>query len=505
MWRSAALLAAAAPLLLAQGTVEGVVIDSITRAPIPGATVDLRAAGKSAHRAIAGASGAFRFADVPPGEYTPSFDADHYFVFQADSFRITSAGEAVHIQGELDPATKLTGHVLDPDGKPIPGVMVTTFTLTTRQGIMSFVTDKEGAFHPPNLQPGAYYLQARPNRGVNFPKNIKIQGSIPKQDEKRILAPTYYPGVADKSQATLIVASGGELNGYDIHLRSVPVFRIRGTVYDETGKPAAKVPLTIRTADLRFAESLTNPDAETVSAAGGTFEFADVAPGNWRIAAEWKRDSVELRGFTVATVTRHDEEDITIRLAAPFPIDGTTQPEANLKGVYLMPEDGPSRYDSHADVDDEGLFHFKSVYPGRYRISPSSVTGAYLAEVRLGEQDVTGQPVDLTAGSPPIRLVYRFDTGSARGSVENGAHAIVVLFPDRSGDTPAIVRCSYEGKFEIQDLRPGDYSAMAFNRIERDFVIDPVFAQRFSGRGVSVRVEPSRTASVELPLTVWAQ
>ena len=426
-------------------------------------------------------------------------------MFQSESFRITSAGETVHIQGELDPATKLSGHVLDPDGKPIPGVMVTTFTLTTRQGVMSFLTDKEGAFHPTALQPGAYYLQARPNRGVNFPKNIKIQGSIPKQDEKRILAPTYYPGVADKSQATLIVASGGELNGYDIHLRSVPVFRIRGTVYDETGKPAAKVPLTIRTADLRFAESLTNPDAETVSAAGGTFEFADVAPGNWRIAAEWKRDSVELRGFTVATVSRHDEEDVAVRLAAPFTLDGATQPEANLKGLYLMPEDGPSRYDSHADVDDEGLFHFKSVYPGRYRISPSSVTGAYLAEVRLGEQDVTGQPVDFTAGSPPIRLVYRFDTGSARGSVENGAHAIVVLFPDRSGDTPAIVRCSYEGKFEIQDLRPGDYSAMAFNRIERDFVIDPVFAQRFSGRGVSVRVEPSRTASVELPLTVWAQ
>src|SRR5579863_81087 len=119
MWRWAALLAAAAPLLLAQGTVEGVVINSITRAPVPGATVDLRASGKSAYHAIAGASGAFRFTDVLPGEYTPSFDADRFFVFQSDSFRITSAGETVHVQGELDPATKLTGHVLDPDGKPI--------------------------------------------------------------------------------------------------------------------------------------------------------------------------------------------------------------------------------------------------------------------------------------------------------------------------------------------------------------------------------------------------
>ena len=430
MWRPAAVFLFTAPLVLAQGTVEGIVLNSVTRAPVPGAAVELLVSGKAAHRTVAGASGTFRFADVPPGDYTPSFDADHFFVFQADSFHVTGAGETIQVQGELDPATKLTGHVLDPDGRPVAGVLVTTFTLTTRQGVMSFVTDKEGAFHPPDLQPGYYYLQARPNRGLNIGKNIKISANFQVQAEKRVLAPTYYPGVTDMSQATLILASGGELNGYDIHLRSVPVYRVRGRILDDTSKPAAHVGLNVRSAGLRFANSMMNPDAETISGPGGVFEFTDVAPGNWRIAAEWKRDDgVELRGYSVITVTRHDEEDVAVRMAAPFSIDGRVEPDVPLKGVYLMADDGPSQYDAHGDVDSEGAFHFKRVYPGRYRISPASLTGAYLAEVRLGEQDVTGKAVDLASGSGPIRLVYRDDVGSVRGTVKEGAHSLVVLVP----------------------------------------------------------------------------
>ncbi len=506
MWRTAALLAFTA-CLRAQGTVEGVVLNSISRAPVPGASVELLVGGKALHRAVAGVSGEFRFTDVPPGDYTPSFDADHFFAFQADSVHITSAGETVHVQGELDPGSKLTGHVLDPDGKPIAGVLVTTFTLTTRQGIMSFVTDKDGAFHPPDLQPGYYYLQARPNRGMNMPKNIKINGTFPKQDEKRILAPTYYPGVTDLSQAAQIHATGGDLSGFDIRLRSVPVFRIRGVIFDETGKPAPKVALNIRAAGFRMAESLTNPDAEIVSGAAGAFEFADVAPGAWRIAAESHRDDgADLRGYTVVTVTRHDEEDVAIHLAAPFPISGFVSPEeVQSKGVYLTPDNAPSRYDAYAAVDDQGQFQFKNVYPGRYFISPSSTSGAYLAEVRIGEQDVTGKGVDLAPGAGPIRLTYRTDIGSVRGTVKEGSHALVVLFRPGTGEFPSVVRCASDGRFEAPDLRPGDYLAIAFNRVERDLLADPAFPQIYLRDAVNVHVEPSRSASVELALTLWAQ
>ncbi|SPE34704.1 conserved exported hypothetical protein [Candidatus Sulfopaludibacter sp. SbA3] len=517
MLRSVALLLFAAPLLLAQGTVEGTVLNSVTRAPVPGAIVELYAAGakEAVSHTVTGASGAYRFADLPPGEYTPSFDADHFYASHASdpwckAFKVTAAGETLHIDAELDPITKLSGRVLDADGKPLAGVRVETFTRTTRQGIMSFTTDKDGYFHPPELQPGAYFLLARPNHGLNIGKNVKInEPPPPEQTEKKIWAPTFYPNVTDATQAEPIQATGGELNGYDIRLRSVPAYRIRGVVRDESGSPAAKVPIELRNADLWYLSGVSRPDAETVSGDGGVFEFTEVGPGNWRISAEFKRGNVELRGFVVTLVSRHDEEDVQLRLNAPFSMEGSVQPDCKAKDVGLQPVDGPMRNQAYGAVNSEHLFRISGIYPGRYKIIPPTVAGHYISQIRLGEQDVTGQVVDLAPGAPPIRLTYRSDTGSARGTVENGANAMVVLFPKDetylAADFLATVRCGPDGKFELTGLRPGDYSAMAFNRVELDLLEEPAFVQRVTRGAVSVHVEPGQMASVELRLAVWPQ
>ncbi len=506
MWRSAVLVILAAPVVLAQGTVEGTVANSITGVPVPGASVELFAAGvkEPVYRTVTGTSGAFRFSDLPPGEYTPAFDADRFFSTHQSGrccrpFRIAAAGESLHIEGELDPITTLSGRVLDPDGKPLPGFRV---ELQNRRMGMSLTTDHYGRFQVPEMAPGTYLLLARPNRGLNFPPNVKVTQPPPTKDTKA-WAPTYYPGVLDMAQAMRIRAAGGDLVGYDIRLRSVPVYRIRGRLRDENGNPVAKILVALTPADIR--DFSAKPEAEATTGAGGSFELNDVGPGNWRVSAQMSRDGLDLDGFAVVTVSRHDEEDVQIRLAAPFPVDGSVQPDAGLKGLYLTAVDGPPRHDTHADVDSDGLFRFKSVFPGRYRINPSAAPGSYLAQVRLGEQDVTGQPVDLATGSPPIRLIYRSDTGSLRGSVEKGGNAKVVLFPQGFDDFPRTVRCTPDGKFAFDGLRPGEYSAMAFNRVENDLLGDPAFVQQVARGAVSVRVEPGGTASVELPLTVWPQ
>ena len=489
----------AAPVLLAQGTVEGIVLNSVTRTPIPGATVELHVGSSKelAIRTATGTSGAFRFTDLPPGQYTPAFDADRFYASKGESLRITAAGESLHVEGELDPITTLSGRVLDPDGKPLPGFRVEAHS---RQMSISLVTDPEGRFQLAELPPAPYLLVARPNRGTKLPAQVK---QAPPTKDKTVWFPTYYPGVTDAAQALPIRAAGGELTGYDIHLRSVPVYRIRGTLRDERGNPAPGVPMTLRPQELR--ESMSNPEAETKTGAGGAFEFADIGPGAWRIAAETKRDGVDLDGFTVIAVSRHDEEDVQVRLAAPFSLEGSVQPEARLKGIYLTAVDGPGRRDAYADVSPDGRFQLKRMYPGRNKVNPSSDAVGYLAEVRLGDSDVTGQPLDLSPGAPPLRLVYRWDTGSLRGSVENGARATVVLFPYGSGDFPRTVRCTADGKFSLEGVRPGDYSVLAFNRVEDDQLDDAATVQRVTRGAVSVRVEPYRTASVDLKLTVWAQ
>jgi hypothetical protein len=504
MWRSAGLFILAAPLLLAQGTVEGTVINSITGAPVPSATVELSVTGvkEPVNRTVTGVSGAFRFSDLPPGEYTPAFDADHFYASHSSepwckTFKLTAAGETIHADAELAPITSLSGRVLDPDGKPVAGFRV---ELQNRRMGMSLTTDHYGRFRLPEMAPGTYLLLARPNRGINMPPNSKVSQPSPTKD-KTAWAPTYYPGVLDMAQAMRIRAAGGDLVGYDIQLRSVPVYRIRGTLRDEHGNPAEKLPIALTPADIRDFNA--KPEAEAVTRVDGSFEFTDVGPGNWRLSAQTRRDGVDLDGFVVVTVSRHDEEDVQIRLAAAFPVEGSVQREAGLKGLYLTAVDGLPRHDRYADVN-EGLFRVSNVFPGRYRINPSSAPGHYLAEVRLGEQDVTGQPVDLAPGGPPIRLLYRSDIGRVQGTVEKGANATVVFFPNDKS-YPETVRCTPDGKFELRDVKPGDYSAVAFNLVEPDVLQDAAFVQQVTRGAVSVRVEPGGTASVELRLTVWPQ
>jgi hypothetical protein len=458
---------------------------------------------------VTGPSGTFRISGLAPGEYKPAFDADAFFATRnsdpcSKPFTITPAGETIHVDAELDPATKLSGRVLDGDGKPLARVRVETFTRMTRQGIMSFLTDKDGYFHSPELQPGAYFLLARPNRGLTIGKDSKVNEPELDKPEKKIWAPTFYPGVSEVTQAQAIAATGGELTGYDIRLRSIPVYRIRGVLRDEEGNPAAKVPLALRNAGLWYLESFSRPEAETVSGANGAFEFTDVGPGNWRVDAEWKRDGGELHGYTQITVSRHDEEAVQIRLNAPFTLEGSTEASApvKLKGVYLTPVDGPRHDQRYADIVD-GRLLLKGLYPGAYTLQNASVEGVYLAQVRLGGQDVTGKSFDLAPGAPPLHLIYRSDTGSVRGVVEKGGSAIVVLF--MKGEFPTTVHCTAGGTFEFKGLRPGDYSAVAFSRVEPDLFDDPAVRQQIARNGVSVRVDRGQSASVELRVTAWVQ
>jgi len=508
---TAAILIFACTRLYAQGTFEGAVVNSINRQPVSGATVDVFAAGgkDAVGHTVTGPVGTFRISNLPPGEYKPVFDADGFFAAHSSDpwskqFTITAAGETIHADAELDPATKLSGRVLDGDGKPLAGVRVETFTRTTRQGVMSFLTDKDGYFHPPELQPGAYFLLARPNRGLTIGKNSKVNEPELEKPEKQIWAPTYYPGVSDVTQAQAIPATGGELTGYDIRLRAIPVYRIRGVLRDEAGNPAAGVPLALRNAGLWYLESFSRPDAEAVSGPNGAFEFTDVGPGNWRVDAEWKRGDVELQGSSLVTVSRHDEEDVQVRLDPAFTVEGSAEAPAavKLKGVYVTPVDGPRHYQAYAEIVD-GRFVVKGLYPGAYTLQNASVEGAYLAQVRLGQQEVTGKSFDLAAGAPPLRLVYRSDTGSVRGVVEKGANASVVLY--MTGEFPSTVRCAPDGTFEFKGLKPGDYSAVAFSRVEPDLLDDPAVRQAMTRNAVSVRVDPGQSASVELRVTAWVQ
>jgi hypothetical protein len=127
----------------------------------------------------------------------------------------------------------------------------------------------------------------------------------------------------------------------------------------------------------------------------------------------------------------------------------------------------------------------------------------YVASILLGDSNVTGQVVDLSASSAPIRIVMR-TAGTIRGTVEKGENAVVVLWPQRlvGGDIGMSAVCRSGGSFEIRGLAPGDYYAVALDRFDPREMADTLHLSAFAARAVPVRVEEGSTLTLPLSLTV---
>ena len=534
-----------APLLAAQDSsaVAGSVTNSITHAGVPGATVTITAA--ELHRvlltddgstmrlypgreplaqAVCDASGQFRITGLRPGQYIASVTARGFLPVSGRASRVSAAGGTVALDVALVPMASLRGRVLDDQGQTVPRVRVEiSYSRYGHRQTTDSTTDQEGRFEFTSLAPGTYLLMARPVLAGSYlaqghPERLS---QLPQSsgDERTAWVPVWYPGVSERGQAApILIRAGVDSSGYEICLRRQPVFRVRGEVLDDAGERVPGVSIGLSPTDNWYAQ-----EAQAVSGKNGAFEFPAVRPGSWRLGAESKQGGIDLKGFASVRITKEDLEDVGIRLSAPFALSGVVerdqyrdaQGRPMLTGVSLEPYDGNGYWAMSLHGPDGQLLSLSNVYPGRYTITTTGfIPGYYVDSIRLGDQEVIGKPVDLTAGSPPIRVVYKSDAGRVRGTVENGAGSTVLLVPrDEAFMSPHFTRsgnCDGAGRFEIGSLRPGEYYAFAFDSIDSDTLRDALddtvsFVHSLAVRAATVRVEAGQVAQVDLRLTPWPE
>lgn len=488
--RGTLILAVLAPAILAQGagSVEGRVTTSTDHAGIAGVTV-----GAAAQHATTDSSGSFRLAGLEPGSVAVSFVAPG-FVAAERTIRLDSTLTAARLDIELVPHSSISGRVLDEDGKPAGGVAVEITQAVRGTGTTwhtwGATADAEGRYQCSGLAPGAYLAMARPEP--------KVRGGA-------AWVRTYYPSVADRGQAGKLVLRGGTHLAADIRLLAVPVHAIRGMVYDDDGKPInAKVGLV-------SSEPLAQPEFQ-VQARDGAFEFREVPAGDWRVTGEAERAGTRLRGTAPALLGRHDIENVAVRLAAPFRLQAFVEP-SGLKDqptIELYPADAQPQGAAFSQPNPDGSLQFPAVYPGRYQVNVfTKVTDRFLASIRIAGQDVLGKEVLLTGPAEPIHVVFSREAGALRGAVENCAGGTVLLLPQDEGlwNFRFIRRagCDASGHFEIGGLRPGDYYAMALDRIDSTGLDDLATLRQLAGAGERAHIDARRVAYVELKLSRWPE
>jgi 5-hydroxyisourate hydrolase-like protein (transthyretin family) len=475
--------------------IEGTVVDSVTGAPISGASVQIESARTTPYQAVSDAQGAFRIEGVADGAYTAFALKTGFQTVQDEAarrpFRVVAGLDPVQLKLALIPRGRISGQVLDSDNHPVAGSDV--WLLQSNGNGQSATADATGGFSF-EVAPGSYYLSARPPSQFAPP--------APLGDQHYAWSKTWFPGVTQAAEAQKIaVRPGVELADQNVKLRAVNAYAIHGQIRETNGDPAPK--LTVK---LTRADDQMQPLVRTaISAKDGSFEFADVYDGDWRLTSEQSGDVI-LRAFAAISIAGRDAEDVEVRLDAPFsvPVEfvlQTSDSTVKIPGhVFLGPEGGG--FNPGGAIDKDG--RIGGVYPGRYQVNFLPPTGYYAASITLGDREILGQTVEIGSGSAPIRIVFKADGGTIRGTVEDCGNATIAVTPE----DPAIergnlsfvpfARCAEDGHFEFHGLPPGRYYALALAQLDDD---KSAFWSSFPSlinKAVSVEVTAGQTSTVEL-------
>ena len=171
-----------------------------------------------------------------------------------------------------------------------------------------------------------------------------------------------------------------------------------------------------------------------------------------------------------------------------------------------------------ASPEDESLV-LESVKPGRYWVRVDSPRG-YAASVSSGGVNLLQRPLVVATGAsaPPIELVMRDDGAQIEGKVEGmrsfvssvsrsqqPAYGYLIPPPDSSGQLRQFW-ISPDGSFVAQQIPPGEYRVLAFDRAQPQLEYrDEETIRRYESKGPFVRLPPGQKDQLRLRLIAEAE
>jgi protocatechuate 3,4-dioxygenase beta subunit len=544
MLRALWFFALAAGALSAQSgaAVEGKVISTVDGSPVRKAAILLRAAAadRDSYATETDAAGHFAFAAVVPGPYQceaarTGFE-DHAFNRHPRVAHLNLA-EGQHVDNvvlRLTPLGVISGQVMDPEGQPVAGAVVTANlngTVAIGQNTPArAVSDDRGEYRLPGLYPGSYYVLANPlaedatgayssfgPQGVNrnylrtIPPPIPVRG--PAQSP---LASTYYPSALEFSQARAIeVTAGKETTSVTVHVQRRALYSVRGKL--PGGSPA---PI--------LARNRTEGAAHVAGARfykDGAFEVSGLPSGSYiltRMPGPAQQGGTFARAYV--DIADHDVENVEFvplggaRLAGTVKVTGRTRVAMSSVEIRLEPVAGPGFLTPAWIPKVDGTFELGSIEPEVYRIGighpnvirdpPQPPTPVYITSVKLGDADLPDGALDLRHGSSEkLTISVSGDVGNLDGMVigDDGQplpQAAVTLIPDTTKwdwrDRYRDVEADGTGHFVIDKVVPGKYKLFAWVDVAAGSAQSADFRKPYDKFAVEVLIEPNARQTLQL-------
>lgn len=469
--------------------------------------------------------GRWEIRELPAGRFNLSADKAGYVSLQYGQRRPFEQGRPIdvadgqtleNVNFNLPRGSVVAGRINDEYGDPIAEAMVMALRYRYFNGQRRLVpagrfsqTDDGGNFRIYGLAPGEYFLSATLRSGMMGDADPNNRSGY---------APTYYPGTGSSQQAERVtVGLGAEVTGMSFALLPVRTAKITGTAVDSQGKPMTGAFVTlIETMEGGGTNFMMSFGGGSRVNEGGHFTLSNMSPGDYTLSArqmgpgreadpESAETQITVGGEDISGVSLIGTKGTTIRGLVSF---DTQPPAGSIKpssiSVNAIPRDssGPGRFmfgPSERDaLNDDWTFELRAM-SGPVLIRPMrSPSGYVLKSVFLNGQDVTDtgiafKPGDTIAG---VQVVFTTKASSVSGSVTDGVtdgkgqpvtDYVVIIFAEDSAKWGfmsrfiAMARPDQQGAFQVKQLPPGRYLAIAVDYIEDGEQTNPETLERLRG------------------------
>ena len=500
-------------------TLSGTVVNSVTNEPIRRAMVTLFSQWQIP--AMTDSDGRFEFTDLPRSSATVTAQKPGYFSEQELSAgrhrpkQFPVGPDAQPIVIKLVPEAIVFGRIVDPDGLPIPNLMVRAVTQRVLEGHKQWTqgtldrTDADGAYRISNLMPGSYLIVAGPGHAQAFIAGV---------DDTSDLG---YPAAVYPGSSPMRINAGQQVEA-NFTIKPEPFYSVTGSVSGTV--PGARYFLQFipRLPGMRTPSGGYSIDAET-----GTFSIPRVARGDYTLQARGMMPDAQNRRMissemfgSVPISVRSNLMGVTVAIepGLNIPVNVRAErtreqsgPSANQNfprvQVHLMPdeEDRPPGYSSPDDPKDPGSqLVIKNVVPGHYRVELQSTFGdMYVASARYGLTDLLNGDLTLAPSAQgAIDVVLRDDGARLRVKLEGDdakAGATILLVPDRGiPQLRELVNSGGDGNpsLELPNLPPGAYTVLAFVDVGNLEYTNRAALEPFLSRGAKITLTPNQQATV---------
>jgi carboxypeptidase family protein len=430
----------------------------------------------------------------------------------------------------LGRGASIAGTIVDEFGEPMQGVAVNALELRAMGGRTRALrassqgtsgrTDDRGRYRLFGLQPGTYVVQA-------------VAGDVLSATIGYV--PLFYPGTPAIDSATPTKLDiDAAAAGIDLTLLTQPTRRVRGTLFDPAGKPIA-VTMTLTASSQGGIQ--TEPERSS-SNVDGTFVFNNIAPGNYIVQAAAYGSAVPAANVPMSQ--QFTEALVTVAGDEPAPLQLKLSRGATLMGrvVYegiaesFPPYAGLQLTALPAALDRDPLltsgttgfallsdntFEYRGVF-GRSVLSvrPRGATW-YVKSITHRGRDLADSAFDFgyTETFRDIEIVISGAGAVVAGRATDDRAApvrdySVALFPaDRSKWTARsrwlkVGRSSQDGAFRLTGVVPGDYWAVAVDRLDGSEVAgdlqNPEVLDALASRAVRITLGEGQLQNLTLRL-----